>query len=789
MIQILINGDSLDLPKGFSIPVEDLSPIFNDRGSQTIPVTVPATPKNQAILGFPGRLDRIASSPIVANVKSGSYYRGGSLNLTEVTEEGYSFNIGFDNSMAYEVWRGTKLKDLSRLPTITIGTGLDALMKELYGIYNGARADTEPLAVFPIAVNNVAHGEGSANKVYWEFLNVPSGSSLAQPTTVRRVVGNELQDVTVPPGYGVTPFLRVWKVLEIIFDSLPVRMLSNPFKDDPTLARLVVLNNAADACCRGEILVYDLLPDCTVQEFLNALWVRFGMVYSLDFDAMTVRVDLIKDIVAQPPQSDITGSLAGHKEITFLSPQYIKLSAKTSLKGATPPAERLEDFAGGSDLSGVRMGGDINQWALRGGAGSGWTGDVADSSPDDDPWSDYDPSADIPDYRDDAAEAIAMMATASAQEVTCPAIAHEFVTGNWFRLDATNGKPKLSGSGFFEWDPRPSGVEALDLASDDECVPVGYANNYATNSGNYFSGKLPMYLTGSRHYHSYIVGDDQTGKDGESTPLAFMFAYCLNGGGTVGRLTPEGDNGLPLNLQDATAAKGSLYFQFKDGLYNTYWRTYDEILRGGVREVRAPVRSLRWQLLGLNLLSIYTLDGVRCLLDKVEYSLPGAQILTANMTLRTAMPGAEMTDRDLGVPNFSAAARRLEWRLLADNCGENLDTLEARTQGAQKYIVESGYVSHGETNDYYRVGNDCLRINCIRQATSWVRDKTIPAPTDITNKLTRQYKARLIYDVYEAHDGLCDDGTEETTFSATPIGQVSVDVDYTAVIAPKWVMV
>lgn len=789
MIQILINGEPLDLPVGFSVQIEDTSPIFNDRGSQSIPATVPATVRNRRLLSFPDRLDRIAGAPIVAELRYGSYSRTGKLNLTECTSEGFSFNLGFDNSVAYEKWQGKQLKELSSLPVLTpsAGADVDVLLTMLYGIYNGARADSQPLAVFPIAVNNAAHGEGSANKIYWEFLNAPSGSTLNQPEVVRRVIGNELKNVTVPKGYGVSPFLRVWKVLELIFEDFGVAMLSNPFKEYKTLSWLVVLNNAADACCRGEVNYYDLLPDCTVQEFLNALWVRFGMVYAIDTEAKTVRVELIRDIICQPLHSDITAAQSAKKEVSFCTPQYIKLSARTSLEGAAPPKERLEDFAGSADLSRVRMGADVRQWALGGSSGTSWDGDVVDTSPDD-PWSDYDPGVDLPDYNDNQAEPVALAAAAEEPERSGNEIAREFVSGNWYRLDATNGKPTLAGSGFFDWDPAPAGVDALELASDDECVPVGRANNYSTNSGNNFSGKLPMYLKGSRHYHSYIVGEELTEKDGESTPLAFMFAYCLNGGGTVGRLTPEGDNGLPIVLQDAVRATGSLYFHYKDGLYNTYWRDYDEILRNGVREARATIQAHRWQLRNMDLLNTYALDGVRCLADRVEYSLPGAQIMSAAVTLRTAMPGRGYTDEELGVPNFAAAIRRLQWRLLADNCGENLDTLTTRTAAANDYVEVTEYTPHGTTGDYYRVGNDCLRLKSVEKLTSWERDRTLPEPTDIANKLTRTYAARLFYDVYEAHDTLSDDGTEETIYSDDPIGVACWDVDYTAIIAPRWVM-
>lgn len=45
MLEIRINNEPLDIPAGFSVEIEDTNPIFNERGSQSIPATVPASAK------------------------------------------------------------------------------------------------------------------------------------------------------------------------------------------------------------------------------------------------------------------------------------------------------------------------------------------------------------------------------------------------------------------------------------------------------------------------------------------------------------------------------------------------------------------------------------------------------------------------------------------------------------------------------------------------------------------------------------------------------------------------
>ena len=60
MLSITINNKALDLPPNISVPFTLLSPYF-DRDkierSFTFPVTIPASPNNQALLSYPTRLD------------------------------------------------------------------------------------------------------------------------------------------------------------------------------------------------------------------------------------------------------------------------------------------------------------------------------------------------------------------------------------------------------------------------------------------------------------------------------------------------------------------------------------------------------------------------------------------------------------------------------------------------------------------------------------------------------------------------------------------------------------
>lgn len=813
MIQIKTKGEALDLPAGFSIEIEDSNPIFNDRGSQSIPATVPATRRNIRLLDAPHRIDA-GNDPNLpertAEVIEGAYIRRGAMNITEAGKtEGITFNVGFDNSTAYAKWSKKKLSELSGLPTYKPdlsqqGYPIDLVLDELYRIYRAPNPQKDDFAVFPLAINNESTGTDNAKKIYWEALNLVGDHGLAQPNKVKRLLDGEVTEVSVPEGYMVSPFLRVWRVLELIFADMDLNIVTNPFIQDLELSRLVVLNNAADSVCRAEIKYSDLMPDSTVEEFLNALWVRFGLVYNIDNNTGTVRLKLLKDIIAQRGNRNLDRYAAGSPKIIYEERQYIKLSANTSIEGAAPSHERFEDFIKGLDVSTVHLGTHVSQWQNTGTQEDPrWDGDYNDGYYDDfDPWNDPDwevpepPEPEWPgpdDDRDDYDYYAARSAAAPQSGTTVTTskntfLAREFVTGMWYRLDATNGKVRLSSSSFFNWDPQPEGLTPLDLSSDDEFVPVERVSTVGLGVGHSYNDRCPLYLFGARHYHSYIKGSDETETSGDQTPLAFMFAYT-KGNKTFGRLTPEGDDGQVITLDDGTKPTISLLFQFKDGLFAKFWADYDEILRHGNRSVEVKTRINKLDLPLLNLLDAYTFKGIRVLIDTMTYSLPSGREVSTDLKLRTIQTqGRYNIKKEQNVPDFAAAARHLEWFLYSETYGEALNTAGVRAEAAKRYKANTGYQEHGTEGDYWYIGaNSAVFKRIARLSPIWQSDSTIPKAGAQGQKNIRKYKALLTYDIFEIHDMSYQDGPDDWELDETPIGEVSVTVEYQVVLYSKWV--
>lgn len=803
-MKIISGNIALDLSEDFSVQIEETNPVFNDRGSQSVPCTVPASRRNMAALGFPHRLDA-AVSPNVSDKKvtvvDGVYSRSGRLNVTEASRSaGFTFNIGFDNSTAYAAWKERRLPELGSLPSWTppqmsSGGHVADILEELFRVYQSADPQKSDFAVFPVVVDKVSASVDGKDQVFYETLNVPDfDRKLAIPDKITRVMDGTPTTVSVPHGYAVSPFLRVWRVLELIFDDLGLEIASNPFKEDVELARLVVLNNAADAVCAGRVNYAELLPDVSVSDFMNALWVRFGLVYFVSFDRHSVDLRLIRDIVDDPAGLSIDDFRAGMPTVFFEQPQYVRLSASASIDGAAPAAQRFEEFARGLDIDDVRIGKNVADWRNLGSPEEpDWDGDVKDDYEDDypEPDPDFPEPPDPDDDRDDDRDYRAARAKKGKSSDFASILAREFVSGSWFLLDPRNNSTRRSSSSFFDWDPKPEGMEALDLVSVDEWVPVGMVSTVGSFTGNSLSDFAPLYLVGSRHFHSYVVGNESENNKEVETPLAFMLAYTA-GNRTVGRFSPESETGKPIVMDDGSRPRLTLLFQFKDGLFANFWRRYDEFVRHAVRRVEVETRLPKSMLSLIDILKPVRIDNTRALIDKLSYNLPDGRDVATVVSLRSlACQGDYDIDKEQNIPDFSAAARHLEWSVVDDGFIGIGSAQDLKNGAVANFRANSGYVGHGVSQyDYWDIDSETTVIRTAgRYPQVWQNDPLLPEPSLPGETVSRKYDAWVVYDIFEGHFIEDPDSGRRKLLSKSvaPVGWWQMDAVYSVRLVAQWV--
>ena len=166
MLKIKTNKGYLDLGGDFTVQIDEKSPVMNDRGSQTVPVTVPCTGNNAKITGFAHRLDmgiKPMNEDQACTVLDGAYKRTGKINIVSAgKKEGITLNIGFDNSEAYSAWKAKKLNAIT-LP-VKEYSSVNSLCAHLQQVLGGYQTD---YAVFQIMTGN----DSKDNQFYPKYLN------------------------------------------------------------------------------------------------------------------------------------------------------------------------------------------------------------------------------------------------------------------------------------------------------------------------------------------------------------------------------------------------------------------------------------------------------------------------------------------------------------------------------------------------------------------------------------------------------------------------------------------
>lgn len=609
MLAIRTENGFLDLPADFTIDVEDTSPVFNDRGSQTVPLTVPATMHNLKVLGFQYRLDMLEQIKGTGKctILDGIYIRNGTLNIETVSlVNGVEMNIGFDNSTAYEKWRNMRLENVPF--EVEEYSSVTEQLEHCEKVLNG-EADA-PYAFFETVLKedyNEFEENGTlrrkyylltVNRIYQEYDRQKLVAGKRQITLWENGKENK---VNVPEGYGICPFLYAWFVLEKIFEFGGYKLINNPLKEDEELRRIVLISNLADGCTGKTIRLADFLPDCTIEEFLNALFARFGMTYDINSQDNSVRCVLIRNIFRETVRLkiELTGMEIERPEIRTAEPKQLVLSAgKDEFEMAKPDTENIQDFIKRKPQYIYRPGTLPEQ--MPPGVIQGYYGE--------------------PEVK----RKLVYNRTLSRFE----GVGKEEWIGNYDGTSSKGGLNKMPVCyNFFDWNRRTENVETQEITSPDVFVPVKFANIIA----GYI---CPHFLKGPKHLYTKMEADNEEevlDTEEEKTPLAFCFAFMKEfNKRPFGNLAPYDETGR--------VAQGTvtLLWQLKDGLFENFWKEYDAFLRHANRQVVFKFRLTMEKLLNWNMLEYIRFEGQRMITDKMEYSLPAEHgRKEAEVTMRT----------------------------------------------------------------------------------------------------------------------------------------------------------
>lgn len=337
-MKLITEHGQLPLPDDLEISVEQHNPFFSDEGASSVPVTIPATLQALSVLGRPervgatGRLRRIR-----ATLSEGVFIRNGQLLMESASaDEGITCSFLLAESEFYTQFKEKTLRDIFADKVRQEWTDIGALYAYLAKLYRGEA--TDDFILCPVAVDYDSDaGTYKAN-------NAPLAGG--QLEYLSRYIPDGEDSILVPDGYGIAPFLYLHRLIDLMFSLSGYTVANNPFRTDAALKQIIVLHNVSDVICTGKIDYSDLVPDMTVSDFLEWLRDKFLATASIYPDRKQVDVYLLQDVLSNAvADMDLSGKIDGPISISFNDTSRVVLRGDTSLDGAAPAADTIEDFA------------------------------------------------------------------------------------------------------------------------------------------------------------------------------------------------------------------------------------------------------------------------------------------------------------------------------------------------------------------------------------------------------------------------------------------------------------
>lgn len=565
-----LTGEIFDLPPDYIIEAEKINPLFTNKGSKTVPIHFPNTDNNRKLLLNSDRLDRLSrpDETFEVVVETDSSQQSGLMAINS----GFNAGIGFDESEMYNKMNSMQLRDISDLPSLTLhGNTTDAKITSMLNHLTAVMKEQVTTDYFVFAVIlNVETKEGEYGRRYFDIINeidllYPSGVvelAALEARQIYRYIDGEEVIIQAPKGYGVSPFIKVYRVLELIFKNWGFSILENPFKEHRQLKKLVVLNNTIDAIMTGTLYYKDMMPDITIKQFLDGLFNKFGMVYFLNSNSKTVQIKFLKDLMTPLKLGSINlDKFKTEEPIASYSPaKQIKLLMNRQLEGSEVLADTYEEFLEKYNY----------EFADRGSS--------------------------------DAYNSTNLFNPEKSR----------------YTLYSALQSKTLVSSDFFDY-YKKSDLEYVEIKMEDLCLPF---STETPNEASY----LYYGVNFKNAYTEIIVGAEKVGEVQNPALLAFAFGFGTVTVGRIwncffaSQINRDPDGNFIID-ENGEKYDISLTCNREDGLFNRFWKEYDAFLRHSNFEVKCKLKLSDMDIFNFDMFKTAIINNQPLLPKQIKYKL------------------------------------------------------------------------------------------------------------------------------------------------------------------------
>jgi hypothetical protein len=339
-MKVEIEEGVFDLETDTKIAITLTNPMLTDQGSFSLPFTIPAkSKKNMLLCKMPGNLNRAYYKTFAkdARVKCQGYEVAGTLKISSADSTSIELNLEANEGAFWNKVKKLKLTELNwggkrGTPDYKLATAGAWLTYLNAHIRADKRYPDSDFAIFPILTKIEEDGDD----VNYHIMNPIAHDNLSDQD------GYRLSGI-----YGcanVAPFLWVNTTIDYIASHFNFRIVRNDLIADSLAKICVVLHNNMGSIGNGLLNYADIVPDCTVEEYITALEVRFGCTFYFDYSKKELSIVQHKHALTGEPVADLTEYLTSELTLSLEEGKPIKLTAGTSFERASTATEFEADF-------------------------------------------------------------------------------------------------------------------------------------------------------------------------------------------------------------------------------------------------------------------------------------------------------------------------------------------------------------------------------------------------------------------------------------------------------------
>lgn len=353
----------LDLELESTLEIERTNPLFNEQGSYSLPFSIKRSPHNDYVLGFPALYEMHSKyeDKQEVHIHAGLFNEKATLEIFDTSEviEGtfYLFESSFYNK-AQEVKLTTVFDGVERWFSsrdLDRESRVKYIVDMLGKMITSIPKNSDEFTIFPVitdgepvSTSTLTDPQIKPDQIINEIERVETGGFPEYKLKARNAISQTDSDgnnLKFPVGHAITPFLKLNYVLRKIFEYFGYTLEESIIDTDPMCQRWCVVNNTMDSIWNGYFIESQLVPDCTVNDFLNII--REGMCadFRITEATKTAKIIFFNDVLDAEPDTDLTPYLvAPYEKVGQNKPKQVKLSIQRKLPFAETSTDTWTEF-------------------------------------------------------------------------------------------------------------------------------------------------------------------------------------------------------------------------------------------------------------------------------------------------------------------------------------------------------------------------------------------------------------------------------------------------------------